>query len=215
MTSILQDTQLTPQDIKFLDENGRVAGDWYKFMEDMYQFSGLAKQNFPLFQDLAVTSLSMTPEPSSPPTLNGLSSPLKCYAFDASTPQAMHFQLFVGHGYVAGTDVRPFVQWAPSTGGTGNVRWELSLSWANIGDGFAPPQTFLLTSAAGGNAFVHNFVDTTARLSGGAKKFSSVILGTILRDAGNVADTYPDAAFLLSAGVHFMNSAHGTVKVWP
>lgn len=211
----MSQTQLTPQRIKALDSDGRFSSEWYKSIEDIYQFSGLAKTNFPLFQDLAVTSMSMTPDPANPPTLSSFIGSTKGYLFDPVSPQAMQYDLQLGHGFINDTDVRPFVQWAPSTGGSGSVSWIMEMTWAPIGSAFGVTSTFTFVSQASGMALTHQFVDTQTKLPGAGRKFSSFIKCFIARDSSSASDTYSDGAFLLSAGVHYLNSAHGTVRAWP
>lgn len=214
--------ELPPKNIKLVDESGQMSSGWYKSIMDIYQFSGLAGANFPLYQDAVVSGISMRAGPTGQPVLEPISPRTMAMAFDPSTPQYLHFSVQMPHGYVPGTDLRPYVQWAPENAIAGNVVWSLDATWTNVNEIIGAETLFTGVSASSAAGKKLNYVELLGP-SGNAifngktspiKNFSSVLTCRIFRDSGNVNDTYTGKAFLLSCGFHFQNAAHGTVTTW-
>lgn len=208
-------SQLPPQTMAWVDKAGNIASSVYRYLQDLHQYSGLAKLNFPLYDDLVVPATMMRADASSPPGFDAFQGNVRAFAFDAATDEYLHFIVQLPHGYIPGSDVQAYVQWAPSDTDAGTVRWVIDYTWASVDASFAAPTSIAIEDAGSGTAYQHQAASYGTDIAGDAQGVSSVIIGRVYRNAGHVNDTYAADAFLLSVGFHFVNAAHGTVQPWP
>src|SRR5687768_2365354 len=111
-----------PQNVPLIDaKSGRMTMDWYRYFTDLHNYSGLSGAQFPLYNSLFVPGSSMSPDGTNPPSLDVLGTNTRAWSFGASAAAYLHFSIQLPNGYVPGTNVTPFVQWAPSTTNTGTV----------------------------------------------------------------------------------------------
>lgn len=215
--------ELPPKNIALIDDSGRMSPEWYRAITDLYQFSGLAGANFPLYQDASVTAISMRGDATSAPAIEPITANTLAMAFGPSTAQYLHFSVHIGHGYVSGTNLRPYVQWAPENSSAGNVAWNLDVSWGNIYGAIPADSSWSAVSAAPVVAKKMVYAELVGpsgekSITGKTtpiKEFSSILTCRVWRNSTAASDSYTGKAFLLSCGFHFLNAAHGTVVTWP
>lgn len=204
--------------VLLVNDAGRITPQWYRALTDLYQASGLAGVEYPMWNDLVIPSLSMRVPAAGGPGLSTFQGGTVMPAFDAATSEELFFCIQFPHQYVGGTTLYPFVHWSPSDAAAGDVRWVLEYTIAQVGGDFATTSSATLDATASGVAFKHQFIEGAAiegrpdAASGPAKdlRFSAVLAGRIYRDAPAAEDTYGSDAFLLSAGLHAMHGVPGT-----
>ena len=195
--------------VLLVGDNGRITPQWYRALTDIYQATGLAGREYPMWNDVVVPSLSMRVPASAAPGLDTFTGGILMPSFDATAAEELHFCVQLPHAYVGGTQWHPFVHWAPSDASAGDVVWTLEYTIASVGAPFGATATVVLTSTAPGVALQHTFLEGDA-VTADALRFSGIFAGRIYRDAPAGADTYAADAFLLSAGIHAMHGLPGT-----
>ncbi len=124
------------------------------------------------------------------------------YAFAAAAKESLFFSVQMPHNYKEGTDIQPHVHWSPTDGTTGNVKWSLIYTWANIGDPFPSLSTISVLATAGGTADTHQF-KSLGSIDGTNKKISSMMMCHVYRDGADGNDTYAADAVLLEFDMHY------------
>lgn len=210
-----------PQQFIPLSKDGKITDEWHRYFQDLHKFSGLDAEKFPLYQDCSISPLAMSVGPSDPATLVALSGGVLTYSFDPDALNQLYFSVQLPHGYLPDTKVLPFIQWCPSLSGVGNVVWGIEYTWAGIGFTVPAAATLTKTAASPETAMKHAYTELdeiNPRVPSSNTKdktISSCFFARIYRDGANSADNYKDPVFLLSAGIHYQNAAHGTVQPWP
>jgi hypothetical protein len=207
-------TSYVPRNTPLLDDRGLMSEAWYRYFQELHQWSGLAGHSFPLYAGLLVPALAMVLDTAAPPGVASVSGNAYALAFDAAALERARFAVLLPHGYTPGTPLVPVVRWAPSSAAAGVVRWVLEYSVAPVGGLFAAPASVTLDVTAGGAAGKHQHAQGDA-IAGSGLLGSSVALCSVHRDAAAGADTYGVDAFLLAAGFAVENSAHGSQTVTP
>lgn len=210
---VRQEVALT-EDERGFDPDGFITQPWYRALTDIYQHTGLAGAQFPMWNDVVIPSLSMRVPAANAPGLDTFQGGVLMPAFDAATDEELHFCVQFPHEYVGGTQWYPFVHWAASDAGAGTVKWVVEYTVAEVGGTFGTTASAALDSVAPGVAFEHAFTEGDA-VTVAALRFSSVLAGRIYRDADDAGDTYGSDAFLLSAGLHAMHGVPGTRRRTP
>lgn len=125
------------------------------------------------------------------------------YAFSGTsvTAESLYGVTEYNHEFREGAPIIPHIHWAPGDNTAGNVKWNLTYVWDNIGAGPSAETTISLTSAASGTAFrliKSNFPQITAS----GKQIGSQIQFRLWRNAADAADTYAGNAFIQTFGIH-------------
>lgn len=135
------------------------------------------------------------------------------YALNGSGPaEYLTGKLEIDHDWAEGTDIIPHIHWLPTaTGGTGNVKWNLSYSWTDLGQAEPPEVTLSVTQAA--PSTIVNSQAAFPAISGAGKKVGSQFCCTIWRNSGDAADTFSGAAAVKTFGVHAQINSFGSRSV--
>jgi len=160
------------------------------------------------WDDVVVPLLNIKAPASNPPTYTtyfGSEVP----SYSASATNGLDFQVQLPHSYKQGTDIKFHLHTAFPNTGTGNVRWQLTYSWANVDSVFPAVTTVLATVAAPGVADRHA-IEPIATIAGTGKNISSVLICSISRIGGDALDTYGSAVYALSADFHFQKDTVGS-----
>jgi hypothetical protein len=117
--------------------------------------------------------------------------------------EAMSFTLQLPHNWKEGTTVYPHIHWIPRATGSGNVKWNLDYTWANLDTGIFPAVTTISGISTGPfTVNQHLLTDLGTGIDGTGKTYSSVLICRIWRDASDAADTYNNDAAGLSMDFH-------------
>jgi hypothetical protein len=123
--------------------------------------------------------------------------------------ERIFFVAQIPHGYKEGTDLEVHVHWVGEDNTAGNVAWEFSYSWANIGGAF-PAETVSVELGANGDTDVQILTDV-ASMDGTGKTVSSMMLCSLRRNSSNVSDTLTGKdAYLFEVDFHFQKDTLGS-----
>ena len=121
-------------------------------------------------------------------------------AFDPTNPEAAFFQCRLPENY----DGRPLkftLQWSATTGTSGDVRWGVNPISFQDGDSLVETaDLYYIEDTFVGTKIYHEVLTTIDTISEGSGEFVTI---RIIRDAGNVLDTFPDSALLIGLGLKF------------
>ena len=162
-----------------------------------------------LWDDLRV-SLARANAGGDPPTWSVFRSGVYAQAFVPDAANSLMFDVQLPHSWALGTSLVPHLHWSPATTNTGNVRWGLEYSWANV-NGVFPTSTIVYGLQAGSGVAFTNQIVSFGTLSTAGFGASSILVCRLFRDGANVADTYTGNAFGISLDFHYQTRNLGTV----
>lgn len=211
----LNDIALTTGRIPFTTTNGRLTdeagftrasgitkiGDGTNYTEfeadGTIAFSGTAT----VFDDLRVNLANVKAPASDSPNWT-LYKSCELPAYSATATNTLYFNAQLPHTYKQGSDLVFHMHVIYPNANAGNSVWRLTYSWANVDGTFPSETTETLTFAspvAGDTNKIHAF--TT--ISGTGKTMSSVLICSLTRLGGDVADTYASVIYAVQADFHF------------
>lgn len=177
------------------------------------------------FADLAArTDVAWMMDGLEPTLREGVGNPAELAAFVGNTiaysfvPTAIS-ETFVNwdvpFNWKAGTDLYAAVHWSPgNSSSTGNVRWGIEFTTAEVGGIFGATQTTYITGASDGTPFKH-FQSVSVAYPGSSANYNQRFLIRFFRDGGNVADTFPDEAYLVGIDFYYQVDQFGTPSYTP
>ena len=124
------------------------------------------------------------------------------------------FNVILPQNYIQGSSVTPRVHWAPETANAGNVKFELSASWANIDATIPNGQSVTSVVATPEEAGDHVLTDMTT-FTGPAKTFAGAILFSLARMGDDAQDTYADSVYLLAFDLLITHYNAGSLTAKP
>jgi len=158
------------------------------------------------WDDLMVPGFSMSPGAATPDRIvfGGTSGTSTIYAlgFDGSnTKEDVYFSVQIPHSWKYDSNIHPHIHWAPTTSGSGNVKWFMNCMWQNIDSTYSTViQTSTTTAATG--AWKHQLSEFSDFDSTGMT-LSSILMCSLYRDpSGDAADTFESDAALLGIDFH-------------
>ncbi len=124
----------------------------------------------------------------------------------------------IPHTWVEGTELDLHFHWvipvSGAGGGTENVKWDITYSWANQDAAFPGETSDSVTVDVQNQvADVHTRTDNIT-VTGTGKTFSSILIISLERDVA-VANNYASAAYLLEFDIHYMKNRFGTIEEDP
>ena len=153
-----------------------------------------------VYDDFVVMLANVKAPASDPPTWRAYKG-TEVPAFGAANTNILYFTVQLPYRWKDGGVIEPHFHAAYPNANTGNSRWTLTYSWANI-DGTFPTETSVsATFAAPGVADAHK-LHSFGTISPTGKTGSSVLLCSLARIGGNAADTYASDIYATSADFH-------------
>jgi hypothetical protein len=140
------------------------------------------------------------------PTWSTFRDGIEAYEFSASAMNELWITFHIKHDYAEGTDVYPHVHWSPNTTSTGVVRWGFEYTVAKGHDQEAFPASttvYVEQTISSNKQYQHIISEVTDAQPFDAFEADTLILMRVFRDAGNPADTFPDAVHAFTADIHF------------
>lgn len=136
-------------------------------------------------------------------------------SFSATANEEAFLNWDVPLQWAPGTDFYAAIHWSPGTStNTGNVRWGFEFTSAPISGVFGDTTFFYVSGAADGTAWKH-LQSVSAPYPGAAAAPNQRFIIRLFRDAVNVADTFPDAAYLIGVDFYYQTSKFGTQSITP
>ena len=136
-------------------------------------------------------------------------------SFSASTNEEAFINWDVPLQWAPGTDLYAAVHWSPGAStNTGNVRWGFEFTTAAVNGVFGDTTFFYVTGAADATAWKH-IQSVSSPYPGSSAVPNQRFVIRFFRDATNVADTFPDVAYLIGVDFYYQTSKFGTPSFTP
>jgi hypothetical protein len=138
-------------------------------------------------------------------SLTGISGPEVWFFRNEAGTDAMSFTVQLPHTWKEGTTIYPHIHWIAKASASGNMKWNLDYSWANIDGTFSGVTT---TSVVVNGPFtmnkqlMTNLTSGNVGISGSGKTFSSILICRIWRNSNDSQDTFSSDAGGLSMDFH-------------
>lgn len=172
--------------------------------------NGIQKLNGEALQwdDLQVVLTGAELHPTQSPTwINYRGS--RALQFDGTAAQTIYFIAQLPHKYSEGTNLDFHLHAVHLTAATGDVQWDFTHSWANIGDEFPTETLVQKTFPVHDSPNIHGYGDV-ANIDGIGKKISSIVLCSLTR-RGDI-DSSSDNSVLIGADFHHLIDAFGSAQ---
>jgi hypothetical protein len=144
---------------------------------------------------------------------NNSSQGVWLWSFSKNVEEELYFVMQLPHGWKEGSDLHPHVHWTTKTGVTGNAKWALEYTWANVGDPFALPLIISANTITVGDASVaynHNLTNLPV-ISGSGKTLSSILVCRFFRDGDDFAnDTIENEIQVFEIDFHYQIDSDGS-----
>lgn len=117
--------------------------------------------------------------------------------------EEMSFTLQLPHNWKDGTTIYPHIHWIPRATATGNIKWNLDYTWANLNTGtFSAITTISGINTGPFTINQHLLADIGTGINGTGMTYSSVLICRIWRYSSATEDTYNADAAGLSMDFH-------------
>lgn len=134
-------------------------------------------------------------------------------SFSSSVNQYVYVTAQMPHSRTDDSEIIPHIHWTiPVKGGEGaaeNVKWDLTYSWANIGDTFPVQSSDSETRNVASDAANEHLLTAWDDIDGTDKELSSMLIMSIMRDTTVVGD-YADVALMLEFDIHYKQDKLGS-----
>ena len=162
-----------------------------------------------VWNDAFVDAMSLQGGATDPPVFAAFQNTIYGRRFDNATIMSAHGTIEIPHDYKEGSAIDLHIHWSPTTTNTGNCRWGVEWTIANINGVFGASTTTYAVQAGAGVINTHQIVDVVA-ISGTGRKISDVIYFRVFRDGNNAADTFTGNSFLHRIAIHYMCDTVGS-----
>jgi len=124
--------------------------------------------------------------------------------------ELVYFTAQFPHARKDGSNIEAHIHWTTiDTSSVDSVKWELTYSWASIGDTFPTETAIYGTELVGTQARKHIMTDIGI-IDGTGKNISSMIVCRLRRKSSNASDTFTGSALLLEIDFHYEIDALGS-----
>ena len=146
------------------------------------------------------------------PFYNGISA----YAYAPSSISESYANWDVPFNWAPGTDLYLAFHWSPgSSTATGTVRWAVEYTGAFVnGNFFAPITEYYNSPHTMSDPYMHH-QEVSTPFPGDQVQPNMRFLLRIFRDGADVADTFPDNAFLVGVDFYYQVNKFGTQSYLP
>ena len=115
------------------------------------------------------------------------------------------------HSYKEGSDIEFHLHCVFPDGNAGDVRWNFTHSWANIGADFPAETTVTTDIASPADADNHQQDEIADPITGTGKTISSILLCSLQREGTDgVNDDYDNDVYLAALDFHFEKDMVGS-----
>lgn len=155
-----------------------------------------------VYRDQFVDGLSTRDGAADPPIFAAFSGGVWAIRFDNGATMASHATLELQHDYVDGSDLELHLHWSPTTTNTGNIRWGVEYTFANMNATFPATVDVVALQAGSGIVNQHQYL-TVATISGAGLTKGAVMAFRIYRGGAHATDTFTGNAFLHRIALHY------------
>ena len=187
--------------------------DLIQVADNLVTVNGVFVLGVTVWDDMRVPLTSAPPGPGNNHGFDVFQGAIRQYAFDPDTEEELFFTAQLSHGYKYGTDLEPHIHWAPKTTDTGDCRWCIEYSLAEIGGVYGAPTTICGLQAGSGVAYEHQIADLGSIDGSAIDTVSATITGRVYRDAdaGGV-DTFTGDAYGIELDFHYQKDTLGSAS---
>lgn len=140
---------------------------------------------------------------------------ITAYAFAPNVMTEAFTNWDVPFEWATGTDLYLAFHWSPgSSTATGNVRWAIDYTWAEVNGVFGDVVTEYYEAPSDGTAYKHYQVVSTP-FPGGDAVANMRFLMRIYRDGADVSDTFEADAFLIGVDFYYQTNKFGQDSLTP
>ena len=162
-----------------------------------------------LWDDLQVNLSSVRLPASGAPTWTAYKGGF-VLSFSKTADNKIYFLGQLPHSYKQGSDIEMHLHLAYPNAGVGDIRWNFTHSWANMGDDFPAETPATKDIASPNDADNHQYADI-ADMTGTGKQISSVLICSLEREGSDaVNDDYDDVVYLTALDFHFQKDTVGS-----
>ena len=123
-------------------------------------------------------------------------------AFGGVDDELIYFNVIMPSDYKEGSKINFHIHCTGDVDSAGNVAWNFSYSFANIGSAFAAATTVGVSSAMAGNADQHE-VHEIFDVIGSGKEIDSVMICSLMREGRAAGDTYSGNVFVTNVAFYY------------
>jgi hypothetical protein len=207
----------------------RISREWHHWMDRLFQYLQFGRYNdgnyweFDEFgflsaygkarveRELIVYDASAKLPASGAPTwVSFRGSEVLSYA--PNQDNTIHFAVELPHIFTPGTDISCHVHFVPTSTNTGDLRWEFTYSFANIGSVFPVETSVAAVVAVDGTQYKHQIADPLFTFANpGDWDYGGIALCSLTRTGTHADDTYPDAVYNIAVVFHITQDRIGSV----
>jgi hypothetical protein len=182
---------------------------WGRFLRDIWSALGYNHDD-PIFNGLFLGFADLDNTSAVPlATIDGRISTL---SFDSSTFHGTGFSFRLPNDYLDGTDLKPYIVWAPADATSGTVVWYLDHLYAAVGGVLPSSTTESVTVDAPETSEELARKDMTD-IPGSTFVRGGIVTGKVSRDG--TSDTYANNALLLGVGFEYQIQGNGSRNAHP
>lgn len=173
-------------------------------LNGMLEFTGTAT----VWNDINIGSTTLGTGASAPDLVAINSTSVGERAFDGNaTTEQLFGTIEIPHSAKNASAATFHVHWMPTTTNAGNVKWQVDYHLLSENSAATTVTTITGTTAAGGVAWKHLRTDLSGTIT---VSLGQQLCFRIYRNPSDAADTYPDDAILLTAGLHIEEDTVGS-----
>lgn len=129
------------------------------------------------------------------------------YSFDSDIDNELFFNVHPDAGYKNNEPIIPVIHWSVNDTTVGDVVWSMELTTAIPNSTFPITTVLSTTTSTTGTAKEHLITELPSFT---VPVYNSIIMARLFRNGINVADTYPEDAFLLSVSFKYVKNKLGS-----
>jgi hypothetical protein len=137
--------------------------------------------------------------------------------FDAAATENIYLSVLLPRAWEEGTGVQVHIHWTKTTSAAGNVTWTLTHETVDIGNTYTGGTAISTAAVSYGvdtNTAYQYLMSSLPDIDLGSYHLGAMMLLTVTRLGGNVADTYGADARLLGVSVVFRRDYDGSVEAF-
>jgi len=161
----------------------------------------------PRWESLTIPAHTMKAGATAVPDFGVVTGVLQTYLFDSTAQESLHFSAVVPRGYREESNLKPYVNWCPTTTSSGSVKFELVYAWADTGSTLA---SLTLTAAQAVSLSYAPTATALGTIAGAGRHIGSVLIGRLSRLSSDVSDTYSYDVGVIALELRYERDADGS-----
>jgi len=126
-------TAMPSPNARMAQEDGTPTQEWYRFTSDLYNYSGVSREQYQQYERVFCPPTGMIAGSSAPTVAVIGSTSIRAYRFSNSGGESLHGSLCLPKNQDPQTSIYPYAQFVTATAADGNVEWTLSFAASGVG----------------------------------------------------------------------------------